>query len=59
MNQDQILGIVRHVLTGVGGVLVTKGYLDDGMLQTAVGGLIAIAGVVWSVLAKKKTAPAS
>ncbi len=55
MNKDTILGIVRHVLTGVGGILVTRGYTDTAALETAVGGLIALAGFIWSILAKRKT----
>jgi hypothetical protein len=56
MNSDQILGIVRHVLTAAGGILVSKGYVDDANLQLTVGALATIIGVVWSVFfsGKKK-----
>jgi hypothetical protein len=54
-TQDTVLnGIVRHLLTAGGGVLVSKGMMTDGMLETAIGAVIAIAGVIWSALAKKK-----
>jgi hypothetical protein len=56
MNIDVILGIVRHLLTTFGGVLVTKGITDATHLEAAVGGIIAIIGVVWSVVKNKKTA---
>ena len=56
-TQDTILnGIVRHILTAGGGVLVSKGVLTDGMLETGIGAIIAIAGVIWSAVAKKKVA---
>ena len=50
-TQDRILGIVRHLLTTFGGVLVSKGTIDAGQLEIVAGGIIAIAGVVWSVMA--------
>jgi len=53
MSKDQILGIVRHVLTIGAGYLVGAGHLDDAMAQQAVGALIGLAGVLWSVLAKR------
>lgn len=54
MNLDQGLGIVRHVLTTVAGMAVAKGYADDSTATAIVGGLVALVGVVWSYLAKKK-----
>jgi len=49
-----LMGIVRHVLTALGGGLVASGDLDPQSLEVAIGGAMAIIGVVWSVLAKKK-----
>lgn len=54
-TQDTVLnGIVRHVLTAVGGALVTKGVMGETELEMAIGAVITIAGVIWSALAKKK-----
>lgn len=54
-TQDTVLnGIVRHILTAGGGVLVSKGVMTDGMLETSIGAIITLAGVIWSALAKKK-----
>lgn len=54
-KQDSILnGVMRHILTAAGGFLVSKGAVTDGQLEVAIGAIIAIAGVVWSALAKKK-----
>jgi len=54
-TKDTILnGVVRHILTAAGGALVTKGVIGETELEMAVGALIAIAGVVWSAIAKKK-----
>ena len=54
-TQDTILnGLVRHILTAGGGYLVAKGMIDEGSVETLVGAIITIAGVVWSAIAKKK-----
>jgi hypothetical protein len=55
MNKEQVLGIVRHALTFVGGLLVTKGLIDANMVQEVMGALVTLIGSVWSVVAKKKT----
>jgi len=54
MTQSQVLGIVRHALTFVGGILVLKGYVtDESYLE--ISGLITTAiGAVWSVVDKIK-----
>ncbi len=46
-------GILRHLLTIAGGYLVHKGVLSSEDLSTAIGGLLALLGVGWSVFAKK------
>lgn len=49
-----ILGIVRHVLTGLGGAAVTAGYLSAETMTQAIGAVVTLAGVIWSLAAKKK-----
>ena len=53
MSKEKLLGIVRHILTFVGGGLVLLGYTDDAMIQELIGGTIALVGTVWSILNKK------
>ena len=54
-TQDTVLnGIIRHILTAAGGALVTKGMIAQTELELVVGAVIAIAGVVWSAIAKAK-----
>jgi hypothetical protein len=47
------LGIVRHILTTGGGFLVASGALTSAQAETTVGALIALIGVVWSVIDKR------
>lgn len=54
--QAAILGIVRHVLTTLGGVLVANGTLTSDMLQNGIGAVVILVGIAWSVLNKKVSA---
>lgn len=56
MNKEQVLGLVRHVLTFVGGVYIAKGLVDEGTTSEIIGAVITLVGSVWSVLSKKATA---
>ena len=52
--QAALLGVIRHVLTAAGGALVANGALTGDELQTAVGAISALVGVMWSVLSKRQ-----
>ena len=54
MNKDQVLGIIRHTLTFVGGFLVMKGLVDETLVTEIVGGVVTLVGSIWSVVAKTK-----
>lgn len=54
--KDQLSGLIRHGLTALGGFLVAKGLVEDSLIQDAIGALMALIGVIWSVAAKKKAA---
>lgn len=53
MTKDQILGIVRHGLTFVGGILIAKGLISDGASQEIIGMIVALTGTIWSVIKNK------
>jgi hypothetical protein len=55
LSKEQFLGIVRHVLTFVGGFLVMQGVLDEGMAVELSGAVVTLAGGIWSILDKHKT----
>ena len=52
MNWEMIRGVVRHILTFGGGFLVTNGVADAAQVETAVGALVALIGVAWSIYRK-------
>jgi hypothetical protein len=55
MGGEQIWGIVRTILAGLGGFAVAKGYVDDGTLQSVLGGAGVVFVAIWSWVAKKNT----
>lgn len=54
MDKTVILGFIRHVLTFGGGSLVAAGTVDETMMLEAVGALVTLIGVAWSVWDKKR-----
>jgi len=46
------MGIIRHTLTFVGGVVITFGWLDEGMWTEVSGGVMTLVGAVWSIMDK-------
>jgi hypothetical protein len=52
LTKEQILGIVRHGLTFIGGILITKGLIDESTATEIIGGVITLAGTIWSVIEK-------
>jgi len=53
VNNDQLLGIIRHVLTFAGGILMAKGLLTESMASDIVGALMTLIGTIWSISSKK------
>ena len=56
MNKAKILGMVRHVLTFGGGLIVAKGVIDETMMVQIVGAIITLIGHAWSWYAPEKKA---
>lgn len=54
-SKEQLLGIVRHSLTFIGGILITRGLIDEGMLNELMGGVITLTGAIWSIVSKNKS----
>lgn len=54
-RKEEILGLIRHVLTFGGGYAVSGNLLDLTNLETLVGALVTVIGIGWSVVEKVKT----
>tara|TARA_R110000824_G_scaffold364275_1_gene552610 strand:+ start:1581 stop:1745 length:165 start_codon:yes stop_codon:yes gene_type:complete len=54
MKKEQILGIVRHALTIIGGALIARGYMEEDVVGEAIGSVMSLTGVIWSIVDKKK-----
>lgn len=53
MTGEQVAGFIRHVLTFGGGFVIAKGWIDEATLTAIIGGVVTIAGAVWSYWIKK------
>jgi hypothetical protein len=53
MTGEQVGGIVRALLSAIGGYLVGKGLVDEGTMTAVVGAGVTIVTAVWSVLSKR------
>jgi uncharacterized membrane protein YphA (DoxX/SURF4 family) len=54
MKKEQLLGVVRHVLTFVGGILIANGLASEALSQELVGATITLIGGIWSIVEKNK-----
>lgn len=54
LTQEQIFGIVRHIMTGVGAILIAKGKVDESAWTLVTGSVLGVVGIVWSVLSKNQ-----
>lgn len=53
MNKEQVLGIIRHTLTFIGGVLVIKGMSSEAAISETIGAVMTAVGAIWSVIKNK------
>lgn len=56
MKNEQISGFIRHALTLVGGIFVTKGLVDEQTMMEGVGILMSAIGFIWSFKSKQDPA---
>ena len=52
-SKEQVMGVVRHILTAGGGYFVGQGLLTGDMLVEIVAGVATLIGVIWSVWEKR------
>lgn len=53
MTLEQLLGVVRHFLTGFGTILIAYGIFDSVTFEVLTGSIISIVSIIWSVQSKK------
>jgi hypothetical protein len=53
MNKEQVLGIIRHSLTFVGGILIMRGIANEAIINETVGAIITVVGAIWSIVKNK------
>ena len=53
VQKEQALGLIRHGLTFIGGILVAKGLASEGQIMDMVGMLMTFVGTLWSVISYK------
>lgn len=53
MNKEQVLGIIRHTLTFVGGILIIKGIASEAMTNEVIGAVMTAVGAIWSIIKNK------
>jgi len=53
LSKEQIMGIIRHALTFVGGIIIMKGLVDETTITEIIGGAMTLTGAVWSIIDKK------
>lgn len=51
--KESVLGVFRHVLTAAGTYFAAQGYITNDTVVTIVSGLVALAGLIWSIQNKK------
>ena len=54
LNKEQVMGIVRHTLTFIGGIVVMKGLVDETVVTEVIGSVMTLVGTVLSILDKKE-----
>jgi hypothetical protein len=47
------MGLLRHTLTFVGGILIMRGTIDQEGQEELIGSVMTLAGVIWSYWVKK------
>ena len=53
LTKEQTLGLIRHTLTFVGGIVLSNGLVDQATIDVIVGSVITLSGAIWSIVAKR------
>lgn len=53
MSKEQKMGVIRHVLTFVGGIFLVKGIINESTLTDVIASIMVLVGTVWSLWEKR------
>lgn len=53
LTPEQCMGILRHTITFVGGVLLTTGVITEELWAEVSGAILGLGGTIWSIVIKK------
>ncbi len=56
MNKDELFGVVRTVLSAVGGIAVGRGWIDGETAVQLAGAGAVIITAIWSIRSKRNAA---
>jgi len=48
--KENVYNLIRNVLLFLGGILITKGYIDESELSELIGAIMTLIGFVWSFI---------
>lgn len=54
MNSTEVGGVIRAIVSALGGVLVSKGIIDNETAMTIGGAIVPLVVAVWSIVSKRK-----
>ena len=57
LTKEQVLGIIRHALTFIGGIVIARGLVDETLVTEVIGGVLTLTGAIWSIIDKKAVTP--
>jgi len=54
ITKQQWLGLIRHLLSFIGGILITQGIIDEMVYTEISGALITVVAGIWSIIEKSQ-----
>lgn len=55
MNKAKVMSVVRHILTGLGALLIAKGWIEESFVEEVIGFVLTLTGLLWSFNDKTET----
>lgn len=59
LSPEQWMGLIRTVLTFVGGFLITQGTASSELVNQIIGAVLTLTAAIWSVVSKKPVSAGS